>query len=122
MLLLSPAQGYGANPARAAEVQQQRLQALAEKGVAGLAATVSARLLSAQASAAHHAQVQQVAQRLTPGGYAQAVQMLCNSDLATLAALCGLPQNPSNKVSVPNWFIACAIPAAVIRMCWTPPC
>ena len=91
VLLLSPAQGYGARPDPAARVRSQRLQALAELGVPGLAAGLSQRLLSAQATDAHHAQVQAVAQRMTPGGYTQAVQMLCNSDLRALAALSGWP-------------------------------
>ena len=84
LLLLSPARGYGADAAKADAVRRQRLQALDKQGVAGLAATVSARLLSAQASPEQHGQVQQVAQGLTPGGYAQAVHLLCGSDLLAL--------------------------------------
>lgn len=116
VLLLSPAQGYGAKPEQAAKVRVQRLQALAELGVAGLAERISARLLSAQASPEHHAQVQAVARRMTPGGYTQAVHLLCSSDLPTLAALSGLPclpdlpgqsANPTPQQRVQNWQIAC---------------
>ena len=86
LLLLSPARGYAADPPRAAQVRADRLQALAQQGVAGLAQTVSRRLLSALASPAQHAQIAQVAQGLTASGYAQAVALLCGSDLPSLAA------------------------------------
>lgn len=86
LLLLSPAVGYAAEPVRAAQVQAERLQALATQGLPGLAQVVSRRLLSAQASPAQHAQIAQVAQGLTPDGYAQAVHLLCHSDLPSLAA------------------------------------
>ena len=95
LLLLSPATGYAADPVRAAQVQAQRLQALAAQGVAGLAQTVSRRLLSAQASPAQHAQVAQVAQGLTALGYTQAVHLLCHSDLPGLLA------------SIPPRLLAC---------------
>lgn len=67
-------------------MQAARLQALAAQGVQGLAQSVSRRLLSAQASPAQHAQIAQVAQGLTAQGYAQAVHLLCHSDLPGLAA------------------------------------
>ncbi len=101
LLLLSPARGYGADAQRAAKVRSQRLQALQDKGVLGLAASVSLRLLSARATADHHAQVRQVAEAMTPGGYAQAVELLCGSDLPTLAA--GLTPD----LSVPTRWLAC---------------
>lgn len=86
LLLLSPACGYAADPVRAAQVQADRLTALAAQGVQGLAQTVSRRLRSAQASPAQHAQIAQVAQGLTAHGCAQAVHLLCHSDLPGLAA------------------------------------
>ena len=82
---LSPARGYGADAAQAAVVRAQRLDALARQGIDGLADTVAARLLGPQATAAQHAQVQAVARRLTAAGYAQAVDLLCRSDLRRLA-------------------------------------
>ena len=116
VLLLSPAQGYGAKPDKVCQVRSQRLQALAEHGVQGLAARLPTRLLSAQSTDQHRAQVQAVARRMTAGGYAQAVQMLCNSDLRALAArsapaglpaLPGLPTNPTSGPGAPPWHIAC---------------
>ena len=86
LLLLSPAVGYASDPTRAAQVRAERLQGLADLGVAGLAQTVSRRLLSAQASLAQHAQIAQVAQGLTALGCAQAVHLLSSSDLPSLAA------------------------------------
>ncbi|MGO4332281.1 alpha/beta fold hydrolase [Cupriavidus sp. 2TAF22] len=78
-LLLSPAQGYGGagKEDKALEVERQRLDALAAVGVEGLAERGPARLLSGAAGADARAWVSWNMRRLHPGGYRQAVAMLC---------------------------------------------
>lgn len=83
LALISPARGYGA-AARAADaerVRTQRLQTLAELGIAGMAAQRSARLVSEHASPVARAWVQWNMARLHERGYRQAVELLCGSDL-----------------------------------------
>lgn len=83
LALISPARGYG-TAARAADgerVRVQRLQTLAELGIAGMAAQRSARLVSDQASPVARAWVQWNMARLHERGYRQAVELLCGSDL-----------------------------------------
>lgn len=79
LLLLSPAQGYGApgQQEQAAQVSAQRLQALAQLGVEGLAERGPQRLLSAAADAGARDWVRWNMRRLNVDGYRQAVAMLC---------------------------------------------
>ena len=93
LVLISPAGGYGA-PAKAeqqAKVRQGRLAALAEKGVAGLAAVIDQRLVSAEAPESVRAWVRWNTARMQPQGYAQAVELLCGSDLGQAAGKLSMP-------------------------------
>lgn len=83
--LCSPAAGYGARPAQAAQVRRQRLDDLAQLGIAGLAARLPQRLTAPQATAAAREAVQAQALRMTPAGYRAAVELLCGEDLLALA-------------------------------------
>lgn len=83
LVLISPARGYGA-PERAAErarVRAQRLDTLAELGIAGMAARRSSRLLGEHASPDARAWVRWNMERLHERGYRQAIELLCNGDL-----------------------------------------
>ncbi|OLF51057.1 alpha/beta fold hydrolase [Pseudomonas chlororaphis] len=83
LLLISPARGYGA-PERAGQrqqVRQQRLENLDRLGIAGLAEQRSAHMLSSNASAQALAWVRWNMARLDPGGYRQAIELLCGDDL-----------------------------------------
>ena len=93
LVLISPAGGYGA-PAKAeqqAKVRQGRLAALAEKGVAGLAAVIDQRLVSAEAPESVRVWVRWNTARMQPQGYAQAVELLCGSDLGQAAGKLSMP-------------------------------
>ncbi len=84
LVLISPAAGYGA-PEHAGQlerVRRRRLDELTELGVAGLAERAAERLLSDGADTAARQWVKWNAARLDPAGYRQAVELLCNSDLA----------------------------------------
>jgi pimeloyl-ACP methyl ester carboxylesterase len=91
LVLISPARGYGGAQQQAERdrVRQQRLGSLDQLGVAALAAAIDQRLLSAQASTAAREWVRWNTSRLQAGGYRQAVNMLCDSELAAPPA--GLP-------------------------------
>lgn len=89
VVLISPARGYAANAADAERVRRERTQALQAQGVAGLAACIDQRLLTASAGDEARAWVRWSAARLHPQGYLQAVQMLCGSELAAVPA--GIP-------------------------------
>lgn len=84
MVLISPARGYGAadQADTRAKVRAERAAALQRLGVAGLAAGISSRLLSAGATDAQRAWVGWNTARLHPEGYLQAVALLCQSTLA----------------------------------------
>ena len=84
LLLLSPAQGYGAagKEDKSREVEQQRLDALASLGVAGLAERGPQRLLSQSATPDARTWVRWNMARLREAGYRQAVSMLCRDDIA----------------------------------------
>ncbi len=88
LLLVSPAQGYGApgKEQKADEVTRERLEALARLGVAGLAERGPARLLSPDADAGARAWVRWNMSRLDPDGYRQAVAMLCGDDIGAYLA------------------------------------
>jgi pimeloyl-ACP methyl ester carboxylesterase len=89
LVLLSPARGYGADPDAAQRVRSERLSALKAEGVAGLAARIDQRLVSASASEKVRAWVRWNASRMTAGGYAQAVEMLVAGRL--IAPPAGIP-------------------------------
>ena len=83
LALISPARGYGSavRVADGERVRAQRLQTLAELGIADMAAQRSARLVSDRASFESRAWVQWNMARLHERGYRQAVELLCGSDL-----------------------------------------
>lgn len=81
LILLSPAQGYGAKPEKSAEVLQQRLSNLQSKGVDGMAEAGPARMLSPQATTEQKEWVRWNMSLLNPAGYTQAVHMLCGDDI-----------------------------------------
>ncbi len=81
LVLISPAQGHGQDAAAGERVRRERLGALRASGIAGLAAGVGRRLLSARASAQAHEWVRWNAERMTDKGYAQAVEMLAAGTL-----------------------------------------
>lgn len=93
LVLISPAGGYGAaaKGEQQAKVRGVRLTALAEKGVAGLAVAIDQRLVSAEASEGVRAWVRWNTARMQPQGYAQAVELLCGSDLARAQGRLGMP-------------------------------
>lgn len=83
LLLISPAQGYGA-PGREAErarVRGERMATLDQLGIAGMAAQRSGRLLSDHASPLARQWVRWNMARLHDGGYRQAIELLCGGDL-----------------------------------------
>ncbi|GAA4351526.1 alpha/beta hydrolase [Variovorax defluvii] len=83
LLLISPAAGYGA-PGRAeaqARVRAERLDTLAQLGIAGMAAKRSSRLVSEHASETARQWVRWNMARLNERGYRQAVALLCGGDL-----------------------------------------
>ena len=95
LVLISPAQGYGA-PGREAErarVHAERMLTLNELGIAGMAARRSGRLVSAHASPLARQWVRWNMTRLHERGYRQAIELLCGGDL-----LAGLP--PPGPVTV----------------------
>ncbi|KQP44216.1 alpha/beta fold hydrolase [Pseudorhodoferax sp. Leaf274] len=87
LVLVSPARGYGGagREPQARQVRTQRLAALAEGGIAGMAGQRADRLLSADADATARQWVRWNMGRLNEGGYRQAIELLCGDDL--LAAL-----------------------------------
>lgn len=98
LTLVSPARGYALDTDAAQRIRTQRLAALREQGVEGLAARLHERLLTADATDEQRALLHATALRLTAGGYAQAVELLVGSDLATLAA--PLPRDLPRRVMV----------------------
>ncbi|MDR0225356.1 MAG: alpha/beta hydrolase [Burkholderiaceae bacterium] len=93
LVLISPAGGYGAPGMgeQQARVRQGRLAALQEKGVAGLAATIDQRLVSPAAPEAVRQWVRWNTSRMHAAGYAQAVELLCGSDLGQAAGRLSMP-------------------------------
>lgn len=83
LLLISPAQGYGAadRQVQREEVRSRRLASLEVKGVAGIAADRSAAMLSSAASPQQREWVRWNMARLNPTGYRQAIELLCGDDL-----------------------------------------
>lgn len=88
VLLLSPAGGYGSHETAAREkVRDERNASLGALGVAGLAQRIDQRLLSPGADALAREWVRWSTTRMHEGGYRQAVNMLCDSDLGRHAPL-----------------------------------
>ncbi|MGB7195154.1 MAG: alpha/beta fold hydrolase [Collimonas pratensis] len=93
-LLISPAQGYGGDDkcVRGREIAQQRLAALDDPGIDGMARKSPERMLSPQAGQLARDWVRWNTQKLHPAGYTQAVYMLCGDDIQRyLSAVAGLP-------------------------------
>jgi pimeloyl-ACP methyl ester carboxylesterase len=93
LVLISPAGGYGAPgmQAQQSQVRAGRLAALKEKGIAGLAAVIDQRLVSPAAPESARAWVRWNTARLHAAGYAQAVELLCASDLGEAAGRLSMP-------------------------------
>lgn len=88
LVLISPAQGYGA-PGREAERQRvhaERMGTLDELGIAGMAAKRSGRLVSEHASPVARAWVRWNMARLNARGYRQAIELLCGGQLLEAVA------------------------------------
>jgi pimeloyl-ACP methyl ester carboxylesterase len=81
LLLISPAGGYARSEKRE-QVRTDRLASLDKLGVHGLAQRIDQRLLSPAADEAAREWVRWSTARLHASGYRQAVNMLCDSDLA----------------------------------------
>ena len=119
LVLISPAQGYGA-PGREAErarVQAERIASLNELGIAGMAAKRSGRLVSEHASPLARQWVRWNMARLHDPGYRQAIELLCGADLRA-----GLP--PAVPVTVACGELDVVTPPAgcaeVARRCGVP--
>ncbi len=87
LVLLSPTRGYG-NPAlaeRQQAVRAERLRTLDEVGIAGMARTRPAKMLSSKPAPEALAWVRWNMERLDTAGYRQAIEMLCNADMARYA-------------------------------------
>lgn len=82
LLLFSPAIGYGAADklARSQEVRQGRLNNLKNLGIQGMAEALPKRLVHGTVPE-HHDEVVYNASRITPKGYRQAVELLCQDDI-----------------------------------------
>jgi pimeloyl-ACP methyl ester carboxylesterase len=92
LVLLDPAGGYAsASPEAREKVRTGRLEMLANLGPARMAVERGAQLLSSRPDALALAWVQYSMSRVHPAGYAQAVHMLADSDLAADAARCRGP-------------------------------
>lgn len=84
LVLISPARGYGHDAREADRVRRERGDALRSRGVAGLAAAIDQRLLSAQAAEPAREWVRWNTARLQPAGYLQAVELLAGGELAAV--------------------------------------
>jgi len=93
LVLVSPAGGYGV-PELAqqhASVRQQRLDALAEYGVKGLAAAIDQRLAAPDTPELLRQWLRWNTARMQPDGYAQAVELLCGGDLGRAVGKLPMP-------------------------------
>jgi len=83
LVLISPAQGYGApgREAERAQVHAERTGTLHALGIEGMAMRRAARLLSDQASPQAQQWVRWNMARLNERGYRQAIEMLCAGDM-----------------------------------------
>jgi pimeloyl-ACP methyl ester carboxylesterase len=83
LLLVSPANGYGAALAQVREEKREaRLAMLAELGPEGLARERSENMVSAHADEAAREWVRWNMARIVPAGYAQSTHLLANANLA----------------------------------------
>jgi len=93
LALVSPAGGYGA-PELAQQrgrVRRQRLDALAEYGVKGLAAAIDQRLAAPDTPELLRQWLRWNTARMQPDGYAQAVELLCGGDLGRAVGGLSMP-------------------------------
>jgi len=83
LVLISPAAGYGARAQsrKRAQVRQQRLAALHDHGVSGLAAVIDQRLAAPQTPELLRQWLRWNTSRMQPQGYAHAVELLCTGSL-----------------------------------------
>ncbi len=81
LVLISPAAGYGARAEASQRVRAERLGALDQLGIAGMAAHRSGRLVSGDASELARQWVRWNMARLNDRGYRQAIELLCGADL-----------------------------------------
>lgn len=126
LALLSPAQGYGrdGHEAQQARVRQERLFQLQQHGVSGIASRRASYLVSHRASPQDLAWVQWNMARLNPGGYRQAIELLCGGNLladlpppdgvATQIA-CGEFDSITSPRSCAEVAAACGQPLALIN-------
>ena len=122
VLLLSPAGGYGSHDAAAREkVRNERNASLGTLGIAGLAQRIDQRLLSPGADALAREWVRWSTSRLHEGGYRQAVNMLCDSDLGRHAPLsvpvhiaCGEHDVVTTPAACRRWAEAWQVPFSSI--------
>lgn len=85
LVLLSPAQGYGAASAEVREGKRSdRLNTLNTLGPQGMAQRRGAAMLSPAAPASLVAYVQSIMAQVIPAGYTQATHLLADADLASL--------------------------------------
>jgi len=83
LVLISPAGGYGAHAQgrKRAQVREQRLAALEEKGVPGLAAVIDQRLAAPDTPEPLRQWLRWNTDRIQPQGYVHAVELLCGATL-----------------------------------------
>jgi len=93
LVLISPAGGYGANvqARKRVQVREQRLAALQEKGIHGLAAVIDQRLAAPNTPEALRQWLRWNTSRIQAQGYAQAVELLCGSTLGKNRAQLAMP-------------------------------
>jgi len=94
LVLISPAGGYGAHAQgrKRLQVRTQRLAALQEKGVHGLAAVIDQRLAAPHTPEPLRQWLRWNTARMQAQGYAQAVELLCGDTLG----------QSRNKLSMPT--------------------
>lgn len=107
LVLISPARGYGASDraVQRLQVRSKRLAALEQLGIAEMAAQRSAHMLSPRPGAQAVAWVRWNMSRLNPGGYRQAVELLCGDDLlrhAPLAMPCEVHCGEADSITAPQ--------------------
>lgn len=107
LVLISPARGYGASEraVQSLQVRSKRLAALEQLGIAEMAAQRSAHMLSSRPSAQASAWVRWNMARLNPGGYRQAVELLCGDDLlrhTPLAVPCEVHCGEADSITAPQ--------------------
>ena len=106
LVLISPAQGYGAigREARKAEVRAQRLANLERLGLKEMARLRSPHMLSPGATAEQRAWVQWNMGRLNSHGYRQAIELLCGDDILRhppLAVPCEVHVGEADGITAP---------------------